>query len=44
MNLLFGRDSKVSSKSLEMDFEELCAVTSRNFFDLFKPEEKGEHH
>ena len=23
-----------------MDFEELCAVTSRNFFDLFKPERR----
>ena len=36
--------AKFLASHLKMDFEELCAVTSRNFFDLFKPEEKDEHH
>ena len=36
--------AKFLASHLKMDFEELCAVTSRNFFDLFKPGEKGEQY
>ena len=36
--------AKFLANHLNMDFEELCAVTSRNFFDLFKPGEKSEQH
>ena len=36
--------AKFLASHLKMDFEELCAVTSRNFFDLFKPGEKDEQH
>ena len=36
--------AKFLASHLKMDFEELCAVTSRNFFDLFKPGDKDEQH
>ena len=36
--------AKFLAGHLKMDFQELCAVTSRNFFDLFEPGKGNEQH
>ena len=36
--------AKFLASHLKMDFQELCAVTSRNFLDLFEPGKGNEQH
>ena len=36
--------AKFLARHLKMDFQELCAVTSGNFFDLFEPGKGNEQH